>query len=83
LTNLDKRVIYAKTQLAIDTVNIYSKRNMEILNRISHTSFLQSNNSLCLLVSEENFFLNFSQAETSIAHSDHAFVQSGRNEGNV
>jgi hypothetical protein len=28
---------------------------MEILHKISHTSFLQSNNSLCLLVSEENF----------------------------
>ena len=32
---------------------VWLARNMDILYRISHTPFLQSNNSLCLLVSEE------------------------------
>jgi len=36
---------------------VQSARNMEILYRISHTSYLQSNNSLCLLVSDEKIFL--------------------------
>jgi hypothetical protein len=44
-----------------------------ILYRISHTSFLQSNNSLCLLVSEENIFLNFNQSETRIVNGDHGW----------
>ena len=46
---------------------------MEILYRISHTSFSQSSNSLCLLVSEK-IFLNFSQSETRIAHGNHIFL---------
>jgi hypothetical protein len=50
---------------------------MEIVYKISHTSLVQSNNSVCLLVSEEKIFLNFSQSETRIAHADHVFVQSG------
>ena len=37
---------------------------MEILYTISHTSYLQSNNSLCLLVSDETICFNFSQPET-------------------
>ena len=32
---------------------VWLGRNMEILYRISHTLFLQSNNSLCLLITEE------------------------------
>ena len=38
---------------------VQSTRNTEIVNRSqdSHTSFLLSNNSLCLLVSEENICL--------------------------
>jgi len=46
---------------------------MEILYRISHTSFSQSSNSLCLLVSEK-IFLNFSQSEARIAHGNHIFL---------
>ena len=43
---------------------VLSARNIQILYRISHTSFLQRNNSLCHLVSEEKiFFLNFSLSE--------------------
>ena len=34
---------------------------MEILYMISHTSFMQSNNSLCLLVSEGRFFFQISE----------------------
>jgi hypothetical protein len=55
-------------------------QNMEILYRIFHTSFLQSNNSLFFLVLEEKNFFNFSQSETRIAHGDHVFVKSGQNE---
>ena len=51
---------------------------MDILYTISHTSSLQRNNSLCLLVWKD--FLNFNQSETRIAHDDHVFVQLGWNE---
>ena len=51
---------------------VLSTRNMEILCSISYTSPLQSNISLFLLVSPEDF-LNFSQSETRIAHGDHLF----------
>jgi len=44
------------------------------------SNLLQSNNSLCLLVSEEIFCLIFSQSETRIVHGDQIFVQSGWNE---
>ena len=50
---------------------------MEILYRISNTSFLQNNNLLWLIFSEE--FFNFSQSEKRIAHGNHVFVQSGWN----
>jgi hypothetical protein len=47
---------------------VWSARNMEILYKISHTSILQSNNSLCFLVSEEIFLFYFSQSEKRTAH---------------
>ena len=45
---------------------------MTIVCRISHTSFLQSNNALCLLVSgENNFYLQ--PIRNEVAHGDHVF----------
>ena len=41
---------------------VWSARHMEMACRISHTLFLQRNNLLCLLASEEIFFFNFSQS---------------------
>jgi hypothetical protein len=55
-----------------NTPSLLFARNVEILYRISHT-FLQRNNSLCLLVSEEKIFcfIYFNLPETRIAHGDH------------
>jgi hypothetical protein len=41
-----------------------------------YTSFLQSNNSLSLLVAEENFFY-FIKSETRLSHGDHVFCPIG------
>ena len=38
---------------------VWPARNMAILYRISHMSFLQSNNSVCLLVLEKKIFRNW------------------------
>jgi len=51
------------------TIVIQLARNMEMLYKISHTSFKKSNNWLCLIFSEEICFY-FSQSETRIAHGD-------------
>ena len=49
-----------KQELSMASILVlWVARNMEILYRISHTSFPQSNNSLCLLVSEEKIFRNW------------------------
>jgi hypothetical protein len=50
---------------------------MFVLYRTSHTSFIQSNNSLYLPSFRGEDFLNFSPSETRIAHGDHIFVLSG------
>ena len=56
---------------------------MEILYRISKASFLQSNNSLCLLVSEEKIFFKFQPIEMRIVHDDHLFCPIGMKWGNL
>ena len=40
-----------------------SAGNMAVVYRISHTSFLQRNNSLCPVDSDRKILLNFSQSE--------------------
>jgi hypothetical protein len=59
---------------------------MEILYKISKISFLQCNNSLYILVSEENifkisanqkFFFVQCQSETRIVHGDQVFLSNG------
>jgi hypothetical protein len=57
--NLFKLVNHKQELLMATRLVVWSARNMEILYMISHTSFLQSNNSLHLLVSEENFYFLF------------------------
>jgi hypothetical protein len=42
--------------------------NMAVLYRISHTSFLQRNNSLCPVDSDGKILLNFSQSECLLAY---------------
>ena len=51
--------------------------------RIFHISFIQSNNSLCLLVSEEKIFFNLSQSETRNVHGDHVFCSIEMKRGNL
>ena len=68
-------IYLAKQELPMAAVLVvWSARNMEILYRISYTTFLQSNNSLCLLVSEEIFF-NFSQSEQELLMTTMFVVQ--------
>jgi len=58
---------------------VWSAQNMEILYRISHTSFLQSNKSLCLLVSEKIFQISANpKQELSVVTM--LFIQPGWNE---
>ena len=52
---------------------------MEIVNRISHTSFLQSNNSLCLLVSEEKISKILANQKQELPMATMFFVHSGWN----
>jgi hypothetical protein len=54
---------------------VQSPRNMEILYRIFHTPFLQSNNSLCLLVTEKIFKISANQKQ-KLPMATMLFVQS-------
>ena len=51
--------------------------NMAVLYRISHTSFLQRNNSLCPVDSDGNILLNFSQSEKTNVQCRPCFCQIG------
>jgi hypothetical protein len=53
---------------------------MEILYMISHKSFLQSSNSICLLVSEEKIFYITANKKQELPIATMFFVQSGWNE---
>ena len=55
-------------------------RNIKTLNSISHTSFLQSNYSLCLLVSEEKSFSISANQKQLFAMATMFFVQMGWDE---
>ena len=52
-------------------VSWQSTQNEKDLLRISHTSIIQSNNSLGLVHSEDKFFFKSSQSETRISHGEH------------
>jgi hypothetical protein len=51
-----------------------SARNIELLYRTSQTSFLLSNNSLCLLVSEESIFFLISANQKQELHMSTMFL---------
>ena len=59
---------------------VSSERNMEILYKISHTSLLQSKNSLCLLVSDEKIFSISINQKQELPMSTMFFVPSKWNE---
>ena len=59
---------------------VWSALNMEILYMISHKSFLQSSNSICLQVSEEKFFYITANKKQELPIATMFFVQSGWNE---
>jgi hypothetical protein len=52
------------------TLDVWSALSMEIVYRTFYTSFLQRNNSLCHLVSEENIFQISANQKQEFVHGD-------------
>ena len=57
-----------KQELPMAVILVARSRNMTILSRIFHTSFLQINYLLCLLVSEEKIFLISANKKQELYH---------------
>jgi hypothetical protein len=69
--------IYIGEQPSGDQFLQIIKWNMDILYKTSHTSFLQNNNSFCLLVSDKKFFLISANQTQELPMATLFFVQLG------